>query len=138
MSAIISKGGRKDHSSPGLYLQISADDVRIYSGAYQLEKEALYNVRTGIAADLSGFKKLISRKAFIDKFGEVHGDKNKIIPREFREAAQKQPLIYNKNFYYFAKFKTSEATKADFQKIIMNHYKVARPLNDFFEKAMKG
>ena len=77
VSAILSSGGRKDMATPGIYLQLNDQEVRIYSGIYQPEKAQLEEIRYRIAADLDGFKSLYNTPAFMDLFGEVRGDKNK-------------------------------------------------------------
>ena len=138
ISAIVSRGGRKNRSSPGVYLQFSAEDAKIYSGAYELDKNGLQNVREGIASNLKEFDKLINDKKFKNKFGEVQGEKNKRIPKEFQEVAKEQPLIANKQFYYFAKFEPEFILDPKLPKKLMDYYKVAQPLGNFLWNASKG
>ena len=138
ISAIVSGGGRKNRSSPGVYLQFSAEDAKIYSGAYELDKNGLQNVREGIASNLKEFDKLINDKKFKNKFGEVQGEKNKRIPKEFQEVAKEQPLIANKQFYYFAKFEPEFILDPKLPKKLMDYYKVAQPLGNFLWNASKG
>ena len=138
VSAIVSQGGRKNRSSPGVYVQFSGDDVRIYSGAYELDKKALQNVREGIASNLDKFNKLINDRKFKNKFGEIQGEKNKRIPKEFQEVAKEQPLIANKQFYYFAKFDPEFILDPKLPKKIIDYYKVAQPLGKFFWEASIG
>lgn len=135
-SALISPGGKKDHSTPGLYFQFDPEHVRIYSGCYQLAKEDLMAIREAIADDVKGFRKLINAKKFKETFGEIHGEKNKILPKELRAAAEEEPLIFNKSFYYYHKLPPKTVFQDDLPKILMEHYKIAKPLGDFFEKAM--
>ena len=138
ISAIVSRGGRKNRSSPGVYLQFSAEDARIYSGAYELDKSGLQNVREGIASNLKEFDKLINDKKFKNRFGEVQGEKNKRIPKEFQEIAKEQPLIANKQFYYFAKFEPEFILDPKLPKKLIDYYKIAQPLGDFLWNAPKG
>ncbi|MFT5165369.1 MAG: hypothetical protein ACI8P3_000594 [Saprospiraceae bacterium] len=136
VSAIISKGGRKDMSTPGLYLQVSAKEFGIYSGAYMPDKNQLQGIREAIASDLSGFEKLINAKAFISKFGRIQGEKNKRIPKEFQEVAEQQALIANKQFYYIANLKADTVLETKLPKILMDHYQAALPLSKFLSEAM--
>ena len=136
VSAIISAGGRKDKSIPGIYLQLGAEDVRFYGGAHMVEKEQLADIRNAIADDLDGFDKLINSKDFKDKFGGLHGDKHKRLAPELKEAAEKQPLLFNKNFYYYTTFKPEIVTHDDFEQKIMDHYYAAKPVKEFLAKAM--
>ena len=137
VSGIISPGGRKDMTTPGIYIQLNDVDARIYSGVYQPDKNQLQSIRTAIAGDLKGFKKLISKKAFVDAYGEVRGEKNKRLPKEFVEAAEEQPLIFNKGFYYFTSLKPNTILEKNFAKTVMKYYKIAKPLSDFLASAIK-
>lgn len=136
-SAMISVGGKKDHSTPGLYFQFDPEHVRIYSGCYELEKDALQGIREAIKSKGAEFKKLMNAKKFKDTFGEIHGDKNKILPKDLQAAAEKQPLIYNKSFYYYHKLPPKTVLDPNLPKILVEHFKIAQPLGAFFEKAMR-
>lgn len=139
MSAVISPGGRKHLSgAPGLYIQFSVDDVRLYSGLYRLEKKDLQTVREAIASQPKEFAKLIKAKKFVNKFGSIQGEKNKRLPKEFQEAAEQQPLLYNKQFYYFSAFDATLVLDPKLPKILEDHFKAAQPLNNFFRSAMSG
>lgn len=137
VSAILSPGGRKNMHAPGIYLQLNHKSAEVYSGQYRLDAKQLQKVRTHIAANLKTFEKLIRQKKFVEKFGEIQGEKNKRLPKEFQELAEKQPLIANKAFYFMAQFKPTVILEKDFPKLLMDHYKAARPLSTFFEEALK-
>ncbi len=138
VSAIISKGGRKDMSTPGIYLELNHEKFGIYSGAYMPDKHQLQGIREAIASDTKTFKKLIKAKAFVNKFGNIQGEKNKRIPKEFQEAAEIEPLIANKQFYYVANLDADTIFDPKLPKIITDHYKAAKPLSDFLSEAMQG
>ena len=139
MSAIVSSGGKKHKTVPnGMYFQFGPEDDRIYGGAYMLDKNQLQLVREGIASDLSGFEKLIKAKPFAKKFGELHGDEHKRLPKEFQEAAEKQPLLYKKSFYFFAKFEAETILRDDLPDLLMDYYRAGRTVSEFFASAMQG
>ena len=138
VSAIVSRGGRKNKSTPGIYIQFSAEDARVYSGAYELDKNELQNIRAAIASKPKEFSALINDKKFKNTFGEVRGEKNKRLPKEFEEAAKTQPLIANKQFYYFAKFEPEIIMNPKLPQIMIDHFKVAQPLGNFLWKAAQG
>lgn len=137
MSAIVSAGGKKDKSRPGLYFQFGAEDACIYSGAHMLDKNVLQNIREGIAANPQEFDRLINDPRFKQKWGEIHGEKHKRLPKDLKEAAEKQPLLYNKSFYYFTKFEPEIILKDDLVEIIMDYYFAAKPLSTFFTRFMR-
>lgn len=136
MSAIISPGGKKDKTYPGLYFEMGPEDFRIYGGVYMLDKDQLYECREAIVNNLSKFNKLIGDKKFKEVYGELHGEKNKIIPKEFKEVGAKQDLVFNKNWYYFTKMDPEVILKDDFKEMLIENYKIGKPVKDFFEKAI--
>lgn len=131
VSAVISPGGRKDPNGPGFYLEISGHQMRLYAGAYMPDKGTLYQIRERIASETERFRRLYTDPAFVRFFGEIHGEKNKVLPAEFKEAAQGEPLIYNKTFYYFTDWPASDAARPDLADDILLRYKAARPLTLF-------
>ena len=138
MAAIISAGGKKNKTVPGIYLQFGAEETRLYSGAHMLEKDQLQRVREAIAAHPEKFSKLVNDKAFNKKFGEIHGEENKRLPKEFEEAAARQPLLFKKSFYYFHQFEPEVILKDDLADIIMDYWMTAKPLGAFFTRAISG
>jgi uncharacterized protein (DUF2461 family) len=80
---------------------------------------------------------LISDEGFKEKFGEVLGEKNKRIPKEFSEAAEKQTLMFNKSFYYFKEFSPETILQDDLEDICMDYFLAAKPLGDFFMEVIK-
>ncbi len=132
MSAAIAPGGRKDMENPGLYIQIDPENTRIYSGSYMPSKEKLYAIRQKIVENPKQLDRLLQAPGFKQYFGMIHGDKNKVLPKEFKATAAKQPLIYNKGFYYFNKLEPEVCLQEDFIDLIVDHYKAAKPMNEFF------
>lgn len=136
MSALISQGGKKNNSVPGLFLQLRAEEIRIYSGAHMLEKDMLLKVRQYIAQHLDEFDSLLSDATFKEKFSDILGEKHKRLPAELQDAAEKQPLIVNKSFYYFAKLPSKTILKDDLPDEVMSYYFAAKPMGEFFKRAM--
>ena len=137
-SAIISHKGRKDLYLPGFYFEFDDAEIRIYNGAYFLDKNQLYKARKSIQQNLSEFNSLISEKNFKSKFGLTLGDKNKIIPKEFQESYKIQPLIANKEFYYQAKLKSSNILSKNPVDKMLDYYLTARDINCFFIDAINS
>lgn len=138
MSAMVSPHGKKDTTKPGMYIEANHKHLRLYTGSHTLEKQDLYNVRRHIADNVNEFTKLATNKAFKEVFGEILGEKNKVIPPEFKDAAEKQPLIYNKSFYYFANFDPKTLLQEGLIDKLITAFKVAAPVNAFFEEALSN
>lgn len=136
MSAVITPGGRKDMDSVGIYLEMGPEHVRVYGGVYMPDTQGKEKIRNAIAGDLKGFDKAISAKKFKDLFGEVRGEKNKTIPKEIRAAGEKQPLLYNKAWYYFSQLPPKEITNEKLIDMIEERYKASLPLSKYLMSAM--
>ena len=136
-SAIISPAGRKDHATPGIYFELGPESVKFYGGAYQPEKEQLERIRTAIMRDPKGFRKTIENKAFTAMFDGVLGDANKVLPAEFKEAAKKEPLIANKQFYVGAELPAKLVADPKLMDRLMDHYLAMCPFNAWLTAAMR-
>lgn len=137
VSAVVASSGKKSKAINGVYFELSPEYVRIYGGIYEADKEDLYAVREGIVADLEGFKKAYTDKAFVKTFGTILGEKNKIIPKEFKEAAEKEPLLFNKQWYFYAQFEPELVLSDDLDKRILSCFEAGRSVENFFNKLIK-
>lgn len=135
-SAAISKGGRKDTSSPGLYFEFTPEHARVYTGAYQPSKEQLEAIRDEIASNLDKFNKIVTDKEFVNTFSEVHGEKNARLPKELKLASEKQPLLFNKNFYIYHTFPAEIILKDNLIEALLKPYDVATPFINFLKKPL--
>lgn len=138
LGAAIVHGGKKNFVDPGLYFEIAPGNLSIYGGVYMPEKEQLSAIRTYIYNNPDKLKKLKADKKFNSIFGEIKGDKNKVLPPEFKEAAKLEPLIANKQLYFSVQYKDDKALLGEqLVKFIIDHYKVGLPWGDFFRNALK-
>lgn len=131
-SAVVAVNGKKSHSINGIYFEFGPEHIRIYGGVYEIDKENLYKLREGICENLTEFKKLYNSEAFKSLFGDIQGLKNKIIPSEFKENANSEPLIFNKQFYFYTTYPAETLLDDDLDEILINAYRVGKPLEDFF------
>ncbi len=137
VGAIISPYGRKSKEYPGLYIQLGADKIAIYGGAYMLEKDNLVKVRKLIAKNLAKFDKLITAKEFKKKFGSIQGEKNKVLAPEFKALLEKQPLIANKSFFFATEIDAKLVTSDKLMNTLVDYYIAGKPMNDFLIGAFK-
>ncbi|MBK7958418.1 MAG: DUF2461 domain-containing protein [Bacteroidetes bacterium] len=136
-SCAISKFGKKDHESPGYYVEISADKVSLAGGAWSPSTESLFKIRQEISYNMKEFEKLTKDKKFIEAFGEIRGEKNKQIPKEFMEDAKAQPLIFNKQFYFWKEYPASLVCSDKLLETIISDFKTILPMNQFLRRAME-
>lgn len=138
VSAVIANGGRKNNTDPGVYLEITGEYFRFYSGIYQLSKEQLGQVRNYIGNNLEEFNSLLNDKKFKKHFGKIRGEYNKRLPKEFTEVFKQQPLIANKQFYYFSELESSIILSKNLTSNLMKLYNIAKPMNVFLKGALGG
>jgi len=133
-SAVISPNGKKSSSIHGIYFEFGPAHVRAYGGVYEIEKDDLYALREGIANNLPVFQKLYRAKEFNELFGEIHGEKNKKIDKDFQDAAALEPLLFNKQFYFYSTFDAERILDPALDQLLLKSYEVGRPLELFFNQ----
>ncbi|MEM0992686.1 MAG: DUF2461 domain-containing protein [Bacteroidota bacterium] len=136
MSAAISKNGKKGNTTPGLYIAIGANEVFMGCGAMSMSKDQLQAVRQHIAHHLSDFQAIIEDETFKQTFGEITGEKNKRLPSEFVEAAEQQPLLYNKQFLASTTWEAERILAPDFVAQTVACYEQMRPFGLFLGEAL--
>lgn len=135
-SAIISKGGRKDKSYPGVYIELGPEKLGVYGGVFGPDTQQVEKIRNYIFKNLKEFDSLVSDKKFVASFVEIQGKKAKRVPKEYKEIGAEQPLIYNKQWYYFAHLDPKIIEGDDLMKTIISLSKTANPLREFLKKAI--
>lgn len=138
MAAVIGPGGRKGMSAPGYYFEVSDDQIGIFGGLYMPEKEQIYNIRKAMASSPEIFSGIIGERDFQEKCGQVLGEKNKKLSPEFAAAALKQPLIFNKQFYYFTELPGDLVTAPVLADVILDYFMTGRKFLDFLREAING
>jgi uncharacterized protein (TIGR02453 family) len=134
-SAAVSAGGKKSMTDPGIYVELGPEALRMGGGIYMPEKELILSVREAMTKKPKEFMKLLAAPDFKKKWGELQGEKNKIIPAEMREAAEVCPYIYNKQFFYWTELPAKHITSDKLLEVIMEHYTAALPIAKWLEKA---
>ena len=134
VGAYLSARGKKDTSWPGLYLQIAPEGVMIASGVYLPDKNQLTDLRYFIFNHLDEFKQLHSDPLFVSHFGHIKGDTQKRLPEELAAAAQNEPYLWNKQFYFEAHLAPETIIRPDFIDTVMDYYEASIPINNFFKR----
>ena len=87
VSAVVSRGGRKDMQYPGMYIQFGVGEIWLGGGMYRPEKQNLQLIREHMARNPEQVKKLKADKKFNTIYEAIQGEQNKRIPKDFKEAA---------------------------------------------------
>jgi uncharacterized protein (TIGR02453 family) len=131
----INSAGKSDKDAPGLYFHIDPRVMGIASGLYMIDPPVVKRIREYLVANLDEFNRQLEDKDFKKHFGTIQGETNKVLPPEIKEAAAKQPLLFNKQFYYWAEHEAEEALRDDLDEYLMSHMRACRKMNEFMVKA---
>lgn len=139
MAASVSTTHKKDWNNPdGIYFQLSAEGLMIGGGLYMPDKEAIHLIREAMKENATKFKKIIETPGFKKNIGEIHGEKNKLIPPDFKIAAIENSLIYNKQFYFWKEYWGEKyVTMINLDQFIVEHYLESLPFIKFLSNALK-
>jgi len=136
-SAAISKNGKKDRAGAGMYIQLGPEMVAFAGGAYEMYTEQLSQLRNYIATNQKAFRKAIESDEFVSHYGEIKGEENKRLPnKELTQAAEKEPLIYKKQMYYWTELKSELVHSDKLMSSAIEHFKAAKPVREFLRKAL--
>lgn len=135
LAAVFGKNGKKDER-PSFYVHIGNKELFIGGGMYMIGKEDLQKIRQEIYYNPEDFEMVLKNKEFKKLYGKIAGEKNKVLPEDYREFAKEQPYIANKQFYTGATLTQADVLANDFDKKVLAHFKAVQPLNDFLNKAL--
>lgn len=133
-SAVVSPEGKKSTAINGIYFELTPEHVRVYGGVYEINKESLQELREGIASNLADFNNLITHPHFVAFYGNIHGEKNKVLPSELKAVGLEQPLLFNKQFYFYATFPAALMLEDQLLDTLLKAYEIGRPLETFFNQ----
>ncbi len=137
VSAVVAPEGKKSKAVNGVYFEFGPEHVRVYGGVYEIDKDDLLTVREGIANDLKGFQEAYLNPRFKKVFGTILGEKNKVIPKELKEAAEKEPLIFNKQWYFYAQFDAETVLDPKLDQLLLDCFEAGKPVEHYFNKLIK-
>jgi hypothetical protein len=77
---------------------------------------------------------LCNSQEFKKLYGTILGEKNKVLPSELKSAALDEPLIFNKQWYFFCEFTPEIILEEGLDELVLKCYRIGKPISDFFEK----
>ncbi len=128
----------KKENFPGYYVQLDAEKLWFGGGLYELPTDDLFKIRQEILYNEAEFKKIVNDNAFKKSYGEVLGDKNKILKTPFKEHADEIPYLLNKQFYFMQKLPIKEIFRDDLVSFTATEFAKAYPLNQYLRVALEG
>ena len=91
-----------------MFLCFSPEILSIMGGSFEPTKEQLQK-------NPKKFKEHTENIDFVQKFGEIRGEKIKRIPKEWQDACKKETLIANKQLYFVGEEAPSLITSIFYQ-----------------------
>ncbi len=132
-SAAIADGGRKSQGATGIYIELGPEKMGLAGGIHMPDKDLLNDIRSHLALKPDALQKVLDDKNFKQHWGELQGEKNKILPPAFKEVALKCPHIYNKQFFYWVELKPSMITSEKLIETVLEYYHAAQPVSKFLQ-----
>jgi len=100
-------------------------------------KENLLRIRREIQANPEVFQAILNAPDFREVYGELRGNKNKILPKEFKADQEHIPTLFYKQFFVMAEYPSQEVLlRTDLLDFVMRHYQILKPLNDYLKEAI--
>ncbi|MDX2305334.1 MAG: DUF2461 domain-containing protein [Microscillaceae bacterium] len=134
--AAMQKGGKKSRAG-GYYIHIQPNQESFVGGGiYMPDASELAKIRQEIDYNGESLKKIIQNEAFIQRFGEIWGEKVKSAPKGYAKDHPDIELLKLKSFVVFEKFNDPDILKDDFADRCVAAFQALKPLNDFLNEAI--
>jgi uncharacterized protein (TIGR02453 family) len=138
LGAYIAPGGRKS-VSPGYYFHIQPGQCFIAAGLHMPDSTSLLKIRKAIAGRTDEFVKILKAKSFKERFGELHGEKLKTMPKGFPADHPAIEYLKMKSLTAHREYKSDKVVLSkDYPKMLVGDAKAIFPLVTFLRAALKA
>ena len=117
-------------------MELGPETLGIFGGAYMPDRHQVQAIRESIVTNMEEFEQILNAEDFVSRFGALQGDENKRLPKEFREPAERQPLLFKKSYYFSTRLPAEKILEPNLPDLIMEYYEVGRPVARFLAEAM--
>ena len=133
----IGRTQKHDPSYPAYTVRLGTEGVSIAGGMYAPSPALRDHLRSYLGHNHASLRKLAEARSFASYFDEIQGEKGKRIPKELVELAANEPLVYNKQWVYWAGYEDPNLLLSeDLGGFILDHWEAARPINEYFKTAV--
>ncbi len=136
----------KDHFGAGFdkrpntgdfYVEVGIERSMFAGGLWRPAPQTLRSIRDAIDYDGEEFKKILSKKSFKERFGDLYEDeKLKSAPKGFSNDHPHIDLLRNKTFAVAVEFSTELVFQDDFEAFLINTYQEMLPFRNYLNKAV--
>ena len=121
----------------GYYLHLAPENESfIATGFWDPSKEDLLRIRKEFETDSEDIRALMDKPAFKAVWGTLQGDELKSAPRGFDKQDLNIDLIRKKQFIFVRKYSDKEVFSKDFERQIVESFKVIRPYFDYMSSVL--
>jgi uncharacterized protein (TIGR02453 family) len=135
MGAYFVKGG-KQSGNAGYYFHLEPGESFTAGGIWQPTPDILKAVRMEIYENPVEFRSIIQNKAFIDNFGEIHGEKLKTPPKGFPKDFSEIEWLKYKSFTVFRNITDKLVLSEQLIEDAVRVFQLMLPLNRFINYAI--
>lgn len=133
----IGRAAKHDWTYPAYTCRVGIGGVWVAGGLYAPEPELRDRVRRYVGEHSVELRKLMRRKAFRETYGELLGDAHKRAPAELKELAEREPLVLNKQWVFWADFEDPDLLlDPELDEFILDQWAAARPVMGFLKDAV--
>ena len=106
-------------------------------GFFSPEASDLFRIRKEFEVDATEIREILNHKKFKKAFGSFNQSYQvKTAPRNFSKDDKNIDLIKLKNYFVGCKFTDKEVLSEDFEKKLMDHYLLLRPLFNYMSEVL--
>ena len=134
VSAILSPKGRKDHNYSAVYFELGPERIGIYGGSYGPNTQQLLALRLHLAKNMKRFESLINDNNFKQHFNGIEGETHKRAPKELKEAAEKYPILLNKQFYFSSVLDPEIIATEKLYPTLLEYFEAGKEMNHFLRE----
>lgn len=125
------------HRRGGYYLRIEPGNSAMAGGFFSPEASDLFRIRKEFEIDTTEIREILNHKKFKKAFGGFNqAYQVKTAPRNFSKDDKNIDLIKLKNYFVECKFTDKEVLSEDFEKKLMDHYLLLRPLFNYMSEVL--
>ncbi len=136
-SAIIAPCGKKS-SLQGYYVSIAPRGRTLIAGGLHMPTpEQLSRFRQAIDRDATSFKVITGKKAFIQQFGKIAGERLKTAPKGYDRAHPEIELLQLKEVTVLHYFADQEVLAGDFPEKAVTVCRAMRPFLDYLNEVLQ-
>lgn len=136
LKASIVEGGKKSEK-PGIYLAADAKELKVGGGLLMIHPKKLKAFRQYVADHIEELMAITQAPSFAKLYKEgLKGESYKKPDAIAKSAAQENPYLLQKQFYYMQTYSIDGHLEQDLTDFILKHVEAGKPLNQLLTKAL--